>query len=158
MIWRFKFSKIIPTIDPWLNTRLVYYLYLKSLEGPWLVDRLWEAHLAFFLLHNRLLQVAIWLGPWTVSLLGVLTTWQTLVYWSVIYLCEWLLLVFGLLGVPCVPEHGIRAFMKNRFRFFVKIWNRCCQNFERVYGSIFICICGLWEIFHCIWSTVSIGK
>ena len=58
------------------------------MEGPCLVDRLWEAHVTFFLLHNKLLQVAIWLGSLTVSLSKVLTTWQTLVYWSVIYLCE----------------------------------------------------------------------
>ena len=35
---RFNFSQIIPTIDLWLNTRLVQNLYLKSIEGPWLVD------------------------------------------------------------------------------------------------------------------------
>ena len=58
------------------------------MEGPWLVDWLWEAHVTFFLLHNKLLQVAIWLGPWIVSLSRVLTTWQTSVCWSVIYLCE----------------------------------------------------------------------
>ena len=46
-------------------------------------------YVTFFLLHNKLLQVAIWLAPWTVS--------------------KRLLKVFGLLGVPCVPEHGIRA-------------------------------------------------
>ena len=43
------------------------------MEGPWLVDRLSEAHVTLFLLHNKLLQVAIWLGPWTVSLSRVLT-------------------------------------------------------------------------------------
>ena len=31
---------------------------------------------------------------------------------------KWLLKVFILLGVPCVPEHGIRAFMKSHFQFF----------------------------------------
>ena len=40
VIRRFNFSQIIPTIDLWLNTRLVYDLYLKSIEGPWIVDRL----------------------------------------------------------------------------------------------------------------------
>ena len=58
------------------------------MEGPWLVDQLWEAHVTFFLLHNKLLQVAIWLGPWTISILRILTTWQTSVCWSMIYLCE----------------------------------------------------------------------
>ena len=36
----FNFQQIIPTIDPCLNMQLVYDLYLKSIEGPWLVDRL----------------------------------------------------------------------------------------------------------------------
>ena len=79
---------VIPTIDPWLNIRLVYDLYLKSIEGPWLVDRLWEVHVTFFILHNKLLQVSIWLGLWIFSLSWVLTVWQTSVCWSVIYLCE----------------------------------------------------------------------
>ena len=56
---------------------MVYDLYLESIEGHWLVDRLWEANVTFFLLHNKLLKVAILLGLWTVSLSRVLTTWQT---------------------------------------------------------------------------------
>jgi hypothetical protein len=33
VIRRFIFSSIVMTIDPWLNNRLVYYIYLKSMEG-----------------------------------------------------------------------------------------------------------------------------
>ena len=47
-----------------------------------------SSYVTFFLLHNKLLWVAIWLGPWTVSLLRILTMWQTSVCWSVIYFCE----------------------------------------------------------------------
>ena len=38
VIQRFNFPQIIPTIDPWLITQLVYNLYLNSIKGPWIVD------------------------------------------------------------------------------------------------------------------------
>ena len=112
---------------------MVHDLYLNSMEGPWLVDRLWEAHVTFFLLHNKLLQVAIWLGPWIVSLLRVLTTWQTLVCWSVIYLCE-------------AVAQGVRSFGSTRtynalrglVQGSLQSWKNSSSNFYRFYFEVFI--------------------
>ena len=97
VIWQFIFNSTLIVIDMWLNTGLVHDIYLKIMEGPWLADQLWEAHVTFFLLHNKLLQVAIWLGLWIVSFSRVLTMWQTPVCWSMIYLCE-------------VVAQGVRSF------------------------------------------------
>ena len=127
----------MPTIDPWLNTQLVYDLYLKSIEGPWLVDRLWEAHVTFFLLHNKFLQVAIWLGMWTVFFLKVLTTWQTSLCWSVIYLCEVVAEGVWYFGSILCTRTWYQSFYEEPLSILIKIWNRCCWNFERVFGSGF---------------------
>ena len=116
---------------------MVYDLYLKSIEGPWLVDRLWEAHVTFFLLHNKLLQVAIWLGPWTISLSRFLTTWQTLVCWSVIYLCEADFQGVRSFGSTLCTRTWYQSFYEESLSVLIKIWNRCYRNFERVSSSRF---------------------
>ena len=128
----------------WLNTRLIYDLYLKSMECPWLVDWLWEAHVTFFILHNKLLQVAIWLGPWIVSLSRVLTTWKTLVYWSVIYLCEVVAEGVRSFGSTMCSWTWYQSFYEELLSVLIKIWNRCCWNFERVSGSRFFV--HLWPV------------
>ena len=128
------------------------------MEGPWLVDRLWEAHVTFSLLHNKLLQVAIWLGMWTVSLSRVLTTWKTSVYWYVIHLCEVVVLGVRSFGVPYVSKHGIRPFMKSHFRFWSRSRIGVAETLKGFLFLNFLCIFCLWELFHCIWSVVSIGK
>ena len=100
--------------------------------ASWLIMR--SSYVTFFFLHNKLLQVAIWLGPWTVSLSRVLTTWQTLVYWSVICLCEVVVLGVRSLGSTLCTLTWYQSFYEEPLSVLIKIWNRCCRNFERVSG------------------------
>ena len=106
------------------------------MEGPWLDDRFWEAHVTFFILHNKLLQLAIWLGPWTVSLSRVLTTWQTSVCWSMIYLCEAVSKGVQSFGSTLCTRTWYQSIYEEPLSVLI-IWNRCCRNFERVSGSRF---------------------
>ena len=110
------------------------------MEGHWLVDWLWESHVTFFLLHNKLLQVAIWLGPWTISLLRVLTTWQTSVCWFVIYLCEVVSLGVWSFGSTLCTLTWYQNFYEESLSVLIKIWNRCCRKFERVSGFWIFCV------------------
>ena len=64
-----------------------WYMSLFKEHGrslaSWSIMR--SSFVTFFLLHNKLLQVSIWLGPWIVSLLRVLTTskHQCVDLWSI---------------------------------------------------------------------------
>ena len=107
------------------------------MEHPWLVDRLWEAHVTFFLWHNKLLQVAICLGPWIVSLLRVLTTWQTSMCWSMIYLCEVVALGVWSFGSTMCTWKWYKSVYEEPLSVLIKIWNRCCRNFGRFFGFVF---------------------
>ena len=89
----------------------------------------------FFLLHNKLLQVAIWLGPWTVSLSRVLTTWQTSVCWSMIYLCEVVAEGVRSFGSTLCTQTWYQSVYEEPLSVLIKIWNRRCRNFEWVSGS-----------------------
>ena len=91
----------------------------------------------FLYLHNKLLQVAIWLGPWIVSLLRVLTMWQTLVCWSVLYLCEAVSQGVQSFGSTLCTRTWYQSVYEESLLVLIKIWNRCCWNFERVSGSWF---------------------
>ena len=84
-----------------------------------------------------MLQLAIWLGPWTVSLSRVLTTWQTSVYWSVIHLCEVVALGVQSFGSTLCIRTWYQSIYEESLSIFIMFWNRCCWNFERVFGSIF---------------------
>ena len=114
------------------------------MEGPWLVDWFWEAHVTFFLLHNKLLQVAIWLGMWTVSLSRVLTTWQTLVCWYVIYLCEVISQGVWYFGSTLCTWTWYQSIYEEPLLVLIKIWNWCFWNFERVSSSRFFV--HLWHV------------
>ena len=100
--------------------------------ASWSITR--SSYVTFFLLHNKLLQVAIWLGLWIISLSRVLTTWQTLVCWSVIYLCEAVSEGVQSFGSTLYTRTWYQSFYEEPHSVLIKIWNRCCQNFERVSG------------------------
>ena len=84
-----------------------------------------------------MLQVAIWLGLWTVSLLRVLTTWQTSVCWSVIYLCEMIAEGVWYFESTLCTWTWYQSVYEELLSVLIKIWNRCCQKFERGFGSGF---------------------
>ena len=81
-----------------------------------------------------MLQVAIWLGSWIVSLSMVLTTWQTSVCWSVIYLCE--AVAKGVWSFGLCTWTWYQSFYEEPLSVLIKIRNRCCRNFKRVFGSV----------------------
>ena len=96
-----------------------------------------SSYVTFFLLHNKLLQVAIWLGPWTVFLSRVLTTWQTSMCWFVIYLYESFAQGVRSFGINLCTRTWYQSFYEEPLLVLIKIWNRCCRNFERFFGSGF---------------------
>ena len=100
--------------------------------ASWSIMR--SSFVTFFLLHNKLIQVVIWLGPWTVSLSRVLTTWQTSVCWSVIYLCEVVSLSVQSFGSTLCTRTWYQSVYEEPLSVLIKIWNRCCRKFERVFG------------------------
>ena len=98
----------------------------------------------FLSFHKKLLQVAIWLGPWTISLSRVLTTWQTSVCWSVIYLCEAVAEGVRSFGSTLCTQAWYQSFYEEPPSVLIKIWNRCCRNFKRVSG--FLVSMHLWDM------------
>ena len=134
--------------------------------ASWSIMR--SSYVTFFLLHNKLLQVAIWMGPWNVSLSRVLTTWQTSVCWSVIYLCEavsqgvW---YFG--STLCTRTNHRIKFLNNRtgdfareallvlvyacilFSFYLKVWVFLSgyNSFLRLSGHLPFLLMLFWDFF-----------
>ena len=74
---------------------------------------------------------------WIVSLLRVLTTWQTSVCWYVIYLCEAVSEGVRSFGSTLCTRTWYQSVYEEPLSVLIKIWNRCCRNFERVFGSRF---------------------
>ena len=96
-----------------------------------------SSYVNLFILHNKLFQVAIWLGPWTISLSKVLTMWQTSVCWSMIYLCEVVSQGVQSFGSTVCTRTWYPSFYEELLLVLIKIWNRCWRNFERVSVSRF---------------------
>ena len=74
-----------------------------------------------------------------------------------IYLCEVVALAVGSFG-STIPEHGIEAFMKSQFRLCSRSGTGVAETLKGFLVLDFLCIFGLWELFHCVRSTVSIEK
>ena len=89
MIRRFTLTSVLPTLDPWLDTRLVHEFYLKRMEGHCSGNPcMREAYVNFHSLINKLSvptlgQAVDCFPPGT---LRVLTTSKILVYWFEIWL------------------------------------------------------------------------
>lgn len=76
MIWWSIFSLILTTLNWCLNTQLVHDVYLKSMEGHFLVVNYWEIlmQIIFFVINNIASSGCIGLVPRLFPSLSVLTT------------------------------------------------------------------------------------
>ena len=76
--------------------------------------------------------------------------------WSVIYLCEAVAQGVRYFWSTLCTRTWYQSFYEESLSVLIKIWNRVAETFKGFLVLDFLCIFGLWELFHCVQSAISI--